>query len=36
MVKTVLIAQFLLENITGASIEWFDNELIMTDNKTLS
>jgi hypothetical protein len=36
MVKTILIAQLMLEGITGAYIEWLDNELIMTTNKTLS
>jgi hypothetical protein len=35
MVKTILIAQLLLESRTGAYIEWLDNELIMTANKTL-
>ena len=29
-----LIAQLLLENRTGAYIEWLANELIMTANKT--
>jgi hypothetical protein len=35
MVKMVLIAQLLLER-TGAYIEWLDNKLILTANKTLS
>ena len=29
-----LIAQLLFESRTGAYIEWLDNELIMTGNKT--
>jgi hypothetical protein len=36
MVKTILIAQLLLESRIGAYIECLDNELIMTANKTLS
>jgi hypothetical protein len=34
--KTILIAQLLLESRTCAYIEWLDNELLMTANKTLS
>jgi hypothetical protein len=34
--KMILIAQPLLESRTSAYIEWLDNELIMTVNKTLS
>jgi hypothetical protein len=34
--EIILIAQPLLENRIGAYIEWLDNELIMTANKTLS
>ena len=30
-----LIAQLLLESITGAYIEWLANELIMTANKRI-
>jgi hypothetical protein len=33
--EIILIAQPLLENRTCAYIEWLDNELIMTANKTL-
>jgi hypothetical protein len=36
MVKMTLIAQLLLEGRTSAYIEWLDNKLIMTANKTLS
>jgi hypothetical protein len=36
MVKTILIAQLLLESRTGAYLEWLHNKLIMTANKTLS
>jgi hypothetical protein len=34
--EMILIAQPFLESRTGAYIEWLDNELIMTANKTLS
>jgi hypothetical protein len=34
--KMILIAQLLLESRICAYIEWLDNELIMTANKTLS
>jgi hypothetical protein len=32
----ILIAQPLLESRIGAYIEWLDNKLILTANKTLS
>jgi hypothetical protein len=34
--KIILFAQPLLESRTCAYIEWLDNELILTANKTLS
>ena len=34
--KMELIAQPLLENRTGAYIEWLDNKLIMTANKNIN
>jgi hypothetical protein len=34
--EMILIAQPLLGSRIGAYIEWLDNELIMTANKTLS
>jgi hypothetical protein len=34
--KMILISQPLLESRTGAYIEWLDNELMMTTDKTLS
>ena len=33
--KMILIAYHLLESSTGAYIEWFGNELIMTANKII-
>jgi hypothetical protein len=33
--EMILIAQPLLESRTSAYIEWLDNELILTANKTL-
>jgi hypothetical protein len=34
--EMILISQLLLESRTGAHIEWIDNKLILTANKTLS
>jgi hypothetical protein len=33
--EMILIAQALFESRTGAYIEWLDNELILTTNKTV-